>query len=109
MASVVENTPPLAEWNKFLLELNEALIGKITPNLRRVAVTYSGMAWTIDFVLESDTEVDREEIGETVAAFEALQMVQLPLKICVLVTKDILAWPHEPNRVAYWRREERVY
>jgi len=106
MASDVENTPTLSEWNTLLLQLNEALIGKVTPNLRRVAATYSDTAWTIDFVLEMDTDVDREEIGEVVAAFEALQTIQLPLKIRVLITTDSLPWPHERTRVAYWRREE---
>lgn len=102
---MTDDEPSLKPWNEMLLQLNEALVGKVTPNLRRVTLAHIDAVWTIDFVLEADSDIDREEISETVAAFEALQMVQLPLAFRVQVTTDALSWPGEGVRVAYWRRE----
>jgi hypothetical protein len=60
------------EQNMACAMLNQSLLGIISPNFRRVAVSFSDDGWKIRFWLERDDEVDREEIEDSMGDFDGL-------------------------------------
>lgn len=97
----------LAETNKQVLNLVEALAGAVSPNFRRVTLTVSDPATiTIEFVLEVDDATDREEIDDVLFELEALQDTNSRvIRAEVFVDAGPLGDLDAAARIVYARRE----
>ena len=60
------------EQNMASSMLSQSLLGTISPNFRRVAASFSEDRWKIGFWLESEDEIDREEIDDAMGDFSGL-------------------------------------
>ena len=65
---------PNERENQLVLSLVQALVGSVSPNFRRVGLRVSAASVGIQFVLEQESESDREEIEDILFEFEALQV-----------------------------------
>lgn len=63
--------------NMITVMLVQALLGAISPNFRRVALSFSASKLTVLCVLERDDDSDREEIEDIVDEFACL-LTDLP-------------------------------
>lgn len=66
-------TPALAAENRQVLNLVQALLGFVTPNLRRVSLEMHGPDVHVEFVIEHDDPTTRDDIEEIAFSFDALQ------------------------------------
>lgn len=64
----------LDEENKIVIMLMQALLGSVSPNFRMVSISFNSPVWKLQFVLEEENEVDREEIEDIIAEFEVFMM-----------------------------------
>lgn len=95
----------LAEENRQCLYLMQALIGAISPNIRRVTLEVVGPArYALRFLLEEDDDEDREEIDDVAFGFEALQSRPVEIETHVEVSRASIADVALPGRVVYGRR-----
>ncbi len=62
-------TLSLNQQNTAVLMLNQALQGAISPNFRRIAISFLEDVWKIEVFLEVDDAIDRDEIEEVVDQF----------------------------------------
>ena len=86
--------------------LMQALWGAISPNFRMVAFLLFDQGVKLLFVLEVDDPLDREEIEDICAEFDALQdsgSTKFEVEIAVDTTN--LAWPDDSWVVVFRRRE----
>jgi hypothetical protein len=98
------------EMNMASVMLNQALLGVISPNFRRVAVSFAESRWKIGFWLERDEEIDREEIEDAVGEFDGLLlgMESPPQEVDVIVEICGASLPKlSPSewRIIFLRRE----
>jgi hypothetical protein len=93
-----------AEENRQVVNLNQALLGAISPNFRAVAIRCQD-AIVLTFLLEEDAAEDREEIEEVALAFEALQSGPVSVSTEILVSTKPLADITLAGRLVYYRRE----
>jgi hypothetical protein len=87
------------------LILMQSLLGVISPNFRMVYIAEFEKRIMIKIILETESSIDREEIDDLVAEFEALQSCQIDFEIDVEVTSAELLWPNGLNIVVFRRRE----
>lgn len=95
----------LEESNAAVLALVQAMLGAISHNFRMVSIVSDGRVWTLNFVLDSESADDREEIEDIAAEFEALHDTGILLEVGVSICSDELPWPSAPSRVVFRRRE----
>ncbi len=96
----------LTEENLQVLNLVQAMIGAITPNLRRVTLELtSSESVCIRFVLEQDDRDIQEELDDVVFEFEALQVKNIKLDIRVIVDSRPIEELNLPGRVVFGRKE----
>lgn len=96
----------LNDRNKLAVMLIQALWGAISPNFRMVALYPCKPVYKLLFVLEKDETIDREEIEDVVAEFDALQGTgAVKFKVDILVSAESLPWPEPPWLVVFRRRE----
>jgi hypothetical protein len=62
----------LDDRNRVTVMLVQALWGAISPNFRLVAIRLDESIWQLLFVLEEECSIDREEIDDITAEFDAL-------------------------------------
>ncbi len=94
------------EVNAQVLNLVQAMIGYVTPNFRMVTVEVAESgAVTLTFLLENDSEEDREEISDIVFEFEALQEQGHDVDVNVVVDDQALHLIVPPGRCVYGRKE----
>jgi len=97
----------LSEENIQVLNLVQAMIGAVSPNLRRATVALSDSEKVkLTFVLELDKPIDREEIENITFEFEALQTKSTELEVEVVVDSRPFSDISVPGRVVYGRRED---
>jgi hypothetical protein len=99
------NQVSLDTWNQCTLALMQALLGAVSPNFRMVTLANDGGVWKLQFVLQSESGADREEIEDVASEFEALQGSVVRYEVDITITADPIAWPPPPTRVVYRRRE----
>lgn len=96
----------LEDRNKIAVMLMQALWGAISPNFRMVAFCPCEPVWKLLFVLEKEDDVDREEISDVAAEFDALQESgSARFEVEAVVSAAPLTWPEPPWLVVYRRRE----
>jgi hypothetical protein len=61
----------LQDKNITVVMLNQALLGAIGNNFRQVAIRFGDADLLVRFVLEHENDVDRQEIADVMAQFEA--------------------------------------
>lgn len=98
----------LKDWNDRVLDMVQALWGNVSPNFRMVAIRHENSAWVLAFVLEQESEVDRDAIEEIATDFESLQDSGYPFVVEIEVNSRALSWPGNETRVVFRRREEDV-
>lgn len=97
--------PTLEQWNLLTLSLVQAMLGAISPNFRLVAVSNTAGVWQLLFILESESEEDRDEISDIATELEALQDAAIRYELEIRVTSEPFTLPSPPARVVYRRRE----
>lgn len=91
--------------NHLVLALVHALLGLVSPNFRMVALKNDGEVWRLQFVLETDSEMDREAIDDVATEFESLLSHGIRYEIEITITAGEISWPSAPTRVVFRRRE----
>jgi len=96
--------------NKVVLMVVQALVGAVSPNFRRVAITFDEAMLRLLFVLERESEEDREEIEDVMGEFDALLLslnefrfefnVDITISAGSLPVMDALS-----SRIVFGRRE----
>lgn len=96
----------LSEENIQVLNLVQAMIGAVSPNLRRVTLEVPRPgAVHLRFVLERDDSDDREEIEDIGFEFEALQTTGIELEMDIIVDGRSIGELRVPGRVVFGRKE----
>lgn len=96
----------LSEENAQVLNLVQALIGAVSPNLRRVTLEVPRPgAVRLRFVLEHEDSEDREEIEDIAFEVEALQTTGIDLEIDIVVDGRPMGELGVRGRVVYARKE----
>jgi hypothetical protein len=101
------HSPLLAHENEMTLALVQALLGAPSPNFRAVTIETRPTEILIRVYLESESIIDREEVDDLLAEFEALHTKPIKTEIEVIVSSQ--RWPTGVNSLAgrpvYARRD----
>jgi hypothetical protein len=101
-----ESTMSLSDENVQVLNLVQAMIGAVSPNLRRVALAAPAPGMVrLAFVLERDESADREEIADIAFKFEALQAQGIDLEVDIVADARPIWEITLPGRVVFGRKE----
>lgn len=96
----------IEEENTQVLNLIQAMIGAVSPNLRRVTLeVLKPLDIRIWFLLEQDLADDREEIDDIGFEFEALQESGIKLDIEIIVDNRPISHLKIPGRTVFGRKE----
>jgi hypothetical protein len=96
----------LDEKNKITVMLMQALLGAISANFRMVAISLENPVWKLQFVLEEENEIDREEIEDIAAEFGALlETGAVKYDVETLISKDKVLEAEPATRIVFRRRE----
>ena len=93
----------LAWENRQVLNLVQALIGAVTPNFRGVTLECLTEKVMLHFVIDYESEADREEIDDVVFEFEALQSTNVQVEVVVVVSQEPIV--ELAGRRVYGRKE----
>ncbi len=98
----------LNKRNAFVVTFTQALLGCITQNFRRVAISYEKPLTRLQFILEKENEEDQEEIDDAITDFEAMFGRDIEeLEFETIVTNESMEiLPYPPWLVVYQRKEE---
>jgi hypothetical protein len=88
-----------------VLNIVQAMIGSVTPNLRGVSLECGPRGAHLYFLLEHEDQSDREEIKDIAFELEALQSRGIDLEVSVLVSPEPLATGTLPGRRVFGRKE----
>ena len=91
--------------NAFVINLVHALLGAVTPNFRAVLLRPACDGATLTFLLDHESDADREEIEDIVFEFQALEP-HLPLEVSVIVGGRSLEQYAHLGRMVYARKEQ---
>ncbi len=91
--------------NAQVLHLVQAMLGGITPNFRAVFLKCNPDGVDLNFLLQHESEEDREEIEDIVFEFEALQLSGIDVEVIVSVDTRPLDELRLSGRMIYARRE----
>jgi hypothetical protein len=96
----------LTEENLQVLNLVQAMIGAITPNIRRVTLELTSReSACLRFLLARDDPGDREELEDIAFEFEALQSHRIELDVKVIVDTRPVQEINLPGRIVFGRKE----
>jgi hypothetical protein len=96
------------DLNFFALTLVQAMLGQISPNIRRVTISVDGEKLRVEWVLESEKEDDRDAIEDVFGDFSASTWPDTTEAIfeTIITSEELRApSPEEKKIVVYWRRE----
>lgn len=102
---IIRDRVELERENAQVLNLVQAMIGGVTPNMRGISLECWPGGVRLHFLLELDREAEREEIEDIAFEFEALQSSGIDLEIVVIVSGDRSALGSLPGRRVYGRKE----
>ena len=97
--------------NVHVLMLMQALLGKVTENIRNVSIDFAPNVININVLLEKDLEKTREDVDDILFAFEANRLRDYTVDLLVKVTANIVIDTREyyninfPGRMVYSRKE----
>lgn len=63
------SAPIVQDWLWVEVMLMQAMLGALSTNIRRVALSFRGGCWILAFTLEGDDAEDREEIADILDEF----------------------------------------
>jgi len=99
----------LAEENMITVMLLQALVGAVSANIRMITLSLEAPVWKLQFVLESESTEDREEIEDIAGEFDGLLLAldrrELRFEVETLVSTERLGCPEPPARVVFKRKE----
>jgi len=95
----------LVRENEQALNIVQAMIGLVTPNMRGVSLVSRPEGVHLYFLLEHDDEGDREDIDDIVFELEALQGASIDVEVTILVSSDDSAFHQLLGRRVYGRKE----
>ena len=81
----------------------QALFGAVTPNMVAITLQCVGSDVHLNFYLERETSVDREEIEDVIPEMEALQFAPVSVSANVVVVEDIRRLGALPGRPVFRR------
>lgn len=87
--------------NRQVLNLVQALLGSISPNMRSVSLVCANDAVTLHFTLERESADDREEIDYVAFEFEALQDSPATVNVDYVITVNPGVFVSPPGRSVY--------
>lgn len=98
----------LESLNELAINLTQAMLGLISSNFRRVAISRAGGRWRLTFILAEDDPADRDEIEDIAFQLDATYGGGLEFDVEVEVTHRELWAPHpeQGDLVVYWRKED---
>jgi hypothetical protein len=94
----------LDEQNRQVVFLVQAMLGMVTPNLRGASVVFEPDL-ALHFVLEEDSELDRDEIEDAMFEFIAFQDQPVDVKTVIVVSTAPMNNLLLPGRRVYMRHE----
>lgn len=98
--------PTLQEENDQVFNLNQAMIGKISPNFRQVSIdSQEDGSFQIYFLLERDDQRDRQEIAQIIRKYETMQESVIDFEHEVRVDSRPIHEVLPPGRGVYGRKE----
>ena len=92
--------------NAHVLNLVQAMLGFISPNMRAVSVEPAERGVRLHFLLAEEDEGDREAIEDIVLEFEALMIQFVDVEVSVIVSSQPMATGSIPGRRVFGRRED---
>ena len=97
----------LAFENKVAIDLIQAMLGAISPNMRSISFECQNEKIMVYFVLEAEDETDREECSDIIFEFEALQEKVLDIGYQIDISSSIRksGISSIKGRAVYARRE----
>lgn len=78
----------LAYENKVALDLVQAMWGSISPNMRSVSFKCIDKQIVVIFVIENESDEDREEASDIICGFESLQDGPVDINYQVVVSSE---------------------
>lgn len=100
------NPVELAFENARVLDLVQAMLGAISPNMRAVSLECPDGKVHLHFLLAEESEADREEIDDILFEFEVLQERGIEIRSSVVVSYRPEARVEMPGRWVFSRKEE---
>jgi hypothetical protein len=94
----------LREENLQVLNLVQALIGSVTPNMRAASLEMTESGVRLHFLFERESPDDREETSDIAFEFEALQGRALVVEVVTTVSTEPSA-VSLPGRRVYGRKD----
>ncbi len=98
--------PDLSEWNQRTVELIQASLGEIRPEIRMISLTHRDGLWVVTVTVDELDESLREDIEEDILTeFEVLVGKPDSMDGLIEVFKGQLRAPMLPGRAVYVRYE----
>ena len=91
--------------NRQVLNLIQALLGRISSNFRVIGLSLIGASVSLYFIIQQEDLADRSDIEDIVFEFEALQVEGVDVDVWVFVDDRPLADLEMPKRVVFIRKE----
>lgn len=91
--------------NKQVLNLIQAMVGSITPNIRRISLECVENCIKLYFLIAQENAADREEIEDILFEFEALQDSFVDVQVSAIVSSGIINSLELPGRLVFGRKE----
>jgi hypothetical protein len=98
------NPDALAYENARVLDMVQAMIGKITPNMRAISIEtdHEGERVDIHFAMVAVDPLDRQEMEEIAFDMDNLSEARAHIESHVTVTDDwVEDWPGREHRLLY--------
>jgi hypothetical protein len=105
---IIRDRYELERENAQVLNLVQAMLGGVSSNLRGVSIECWDAGVRLHFLLEYDSEEEREECDDIAFEFEALQSIGLNVEVRVVVSMDRWAQSRLPGRRVFGRKEPAV-
>jgi hypothetical protein len=102
---MIRDREELERENTQVLNLVQAMIGAVTPNMRGVSLECILEGVRLHFLIEREDERDREELEDIGVEFEALQSRGIKLEVVVLVSPYRSVIGDLPGRHVYGRKD----
>lgn len=106
LATPQRDPKELAAENAHVLNLVQAMIGLISPNIRAVSIGLAGRGVRLHFLLAEEDGADREAIEDIIYEFEALHERFVDIEVTVAVSSEPTATSTVPGRLVFGRRED---
>lgn len=101
----IQDPIELSRENMFVIYVVQAMIGAISPNMRAVSLQIVPAGAHLQFLLEHEDALDREEIEDILAEIEAHDTGE-EVSASIIVSSAESALGELPGRLVFARREQ---